>query len=296
MFRSLGAGGEPIATLRALRAPDYSILLQSGGPMFLPRRYRSFHVIGVALAPEYPIVRSIGTERHAARLALGDVSLHPAGPGEHIMWPEGAACLYIHLRPGFVAARAGVRPGAGRVTIETHRRARDGVIHDIGMAILATITAPDEGGERAGRALIEALADHLASRYLAPAPPPFVLGRRTLEDVLDELRAGEPGMGTMTELARSCGLTRAHFTRRFKAATDVSPHSLVLGSRVERAKHLLATRERSISEAAYESGFTDQSHLSHAFSRLVGMTPARFRAFHSRTFHRLRSTILQDRG
>jgi AraC family transcriptional regulator len=111
---------------------------------------------------------------------------------------------------------------------------------------------------------------------------------------MDDLRAG--ASGSMSELARSCGLTRAHFTRRFRALTGNAPYAVMLGSRVEHAKHLLTTGHRSISEVAYATGFTDQSHLSHTFQRLVGTTPARFRALHRRTTQELTSTNLQDRA
>jgi AraC family transcriptional regulator len=114
-------------------------------------------------------------------------------------------------------------------------------------------------------------------------------------DVVAELRQGSRDARTVNELARTCGLTRAHFSRRFRALTGETPHALLLGSQIERAKYLLATRRRPLGEVAYETGFSDQSHLSHTFRRLVGMTPGRFRAFHRRIVQTLESTVLQDR-
>jgi AraC family transcriptional regulator len=122
-----------------------------------------------------------------------------------------------------------------------------------------------------------------------------MLGRRSLDGVLDELR-NDTGEQTITTIARSCRLTRAHFTRRFRVATGESPYAIAVRSRVERAKYLLTTPRRSISGAAYEAGFVDQSHLSTTFQRLVGVTPRQFRELHDRTARTIGSTILQDRG
>jgi AraC-like DNA-binding protein len=40
----------------------------------------------------------------------------------------------------------------------------------------------------------------------------------------------------------------------------------------------LVTRKRSLAEAAAEAGFADQSHMTRAFVRQLGVTPARYRA------------------
>jgi AraC family transcriptional regulator len=53
---------------------------------------------------------------------------------------------------------------------------------------------------------------------------------------------------------------------------------MVIGSRIEAAKHLLEGAAVSLSEVAYRAGFADQSHLTRVFQRATGMTPARYRA------------------
>jgi AraC family transcriptional regulator len=59
---------------------------------------------------------------------------------------------------------------------------------------------------------------------------------------------------------------------------------MVIGSRIEAAKHLLEGAAVSLSEVAYRAGFADQSHLTRVFHRATGLTPARYRA--TRTTHR----------
>ena len=47
-------------------------------------------------------------------------------------------------------------------------------------------------------------------------------------------------------------------------------------TRVRKAKALLG-QGRSLVDAAYETGFVDQSHLSKHFKRTFGFTPGQYR-------------------
>jgi len=293
MFRSLTNHRSPISTLRAFRTADYSVLLQAGGPMFLPARYSNFHVVGIPLASDYAIARASARDGWKGRLTSRDVSLHAAGSASEVVWPEGAVCLYVHFRAEFIADQAGAWPNNRRGSIETHHTRRDRTIREIGAELVEAMTASLPARE--GHALIRALGLHVARAYPSDAPAAPMLGSRPLDSVMDDLRLGATAVKTVSTLARSCGLTRAHFTRRFKLLTGESPHTLVVGSRIEHAKHLLASGGRTIGGAAYEAGFADQSHLSHTFQRLVGMTPARYQAFHRATLQQVRSTNLQYR-
>jgi AraC family transcriptional regulator len=58
----------------------------------------------------------------------------------------------------------------------------------------------------------------------------------------------------------------------------VPPHQFILRTRVERAKRLLANTHIPIAHIAAECGFCHQEHLTRAFRRLTGTTPAAFRA------------------
>ena len=47
--------------------------------------------------------------------------------------------------------------------------------------------------------------------------------------------------------------------------------------RVDEARRLLSNTERPIADIALETGFTDQSHLTRVFRRVLGETPGDFR-------------------
>ena len=46
--------------------------------------------------------------------------------------------------------------------------------------------------------------------------------------------------------------------------------------RIERSKSILQTRDTTIAEVAARLGFSDQSHFTRIFGRLVGVSPGNF--------------------
>jgi AraC family transcriptional regulator len=68
-----------------------------------------------------------------------------------------------------------------------------------------------------------------------------------------------------------------HFARGFKRTMGRSVHQYLLGRRTEWAAALLGSTEQSIAEVALVTGFCSQSHLTTAFQRLYGATPAAYR-------------------
>lgn len=81
----------------------------------------------------------------------------------------------------------------------------------------------------------------------------------------------------LIKLAEIAHLSPFHFARVFRAVVGMPPHAYQNQMRIQKAKRLLLHTDE-ISEIALQLGFTDQSHFTHVFRRLVGCTPARYRA------------------
>nr|WP_283094320.1 helix-turn-helix transcriptional regulator [Pantoea sp. JGM49] len=79
----------------------------------------------------------------------------------------------------------------------------------------------------------------------------------------------------MSELATLCGLSRFQLLRSFAREVGMTPHAYLMQLRVRNARQWLA-KGNSVADAAVMSGFADQSHLTRAFSRQMGITPARY--------------------
>jgi AraC family transcriptional regulator len=81
---------------------------------------------------------------------------------------------------------------------------------------------------------------------------------------------------SLGELARQAGCSRFHFARQFRLSTGESPMGYLRRVRIERSKGILRTSETTIAEVAARLGFSDQSHFTRTFGRLVGVPPGSF--------------------
>jgi transcriptional regulator GlxA family with amidase domain len=81
----------------------------------------------------------------------------------------------------------------------------------------------------------------------------------------------------LSMLAGVAGLSVHHFARQFKQSIGVTPHHYLTKKRVERAQEMLAQTDLPLSEIAYATGFSDQSHLARHFRYMLGTTPREFR-------------------
>ncbi len=81
---------------------------------------------------------------------------------------------------------------------------------------------------------------------------------------------------SLQAMADIAGVSRFHLLRGFSRATGVTPHAYILQRRVRLARRLVAAGWE-LGEASIESGFSDQSHMTRAFVRQLGITPARYR-------------------
>jgi AraC family transcriptional regulator len=126
------------------------------------------------------------------------------------------------------------------------------------------------------------LAVHLLRHFSAPGSadvqPGGVLPRHKLRAVIDYIHEHLDAELSLDHLAAVARISPYHFARLFKASAGLPPHQNVIARRVERARELLSGRDRPpLAEVATEVGFSDQSHFTRHFRRLVGVTPGRFR-------------------
>ena len=78
---------------------------------------------------------------------------------------------------------------------------------------------------------------------------------------------------TLPDMARAAGMSPSSFSARFKKAFGLSPKAYLLQHRMRHAAHLLANRNRTISEIAAEVGYDDLFHFSKTFKKHFGMSP-----------------------
>jgi AraC family transcriptional regulator len=81
----------------------------------------------------------------------------------------------------------------------------------------------------------------------------------------------------MADLSRAIGCSTSAIALGFRTATGFSPWQFVLLRRIERAKSLLTSSQRTMSEIALECGFSSSQHFATAFRKQFGTTPGAYR-------------------
>jgi AraC-like DNA-binding protein len=77
----------------------------------------------------------------------------------------------------------------------------------------------------------------------------------------------------LEEFAKLSARSLSAFKRDFKKEFKATPGKWLVERRLQYAFHLLTNVGRTVSEAAFESGFEDPSHFSRSFRRQYGVSP-----------------------
>lgn len=126
--------------------------------------------------------------------------------------------------------------------------------------------------------IVETLADlahtfeRLSGQVQRQDPVRYEIIRRIREQLHSEWRSDIH----MADLEVEHGLSRYTIARQFRRYFGVSPSRYVILRRLDKAKRLIA-KQRSLADAAYATGFSDQSHMTRHFLQSFGMTPGRWR-------------------
>ena len=83
---------------------------------------------------------------------------------------------------------------------------------------------------------------------------------------------------TLKEVSKSLELNPSYLSREFsKYFGDMSFGHYIQNQRIEKAKGLMNTGSCSLTEIAYLTGFSDQSHFTRIFKKITGQNPSDYR-------------------
>ena len=85
----------------------------------------------------------------------------------------------------------------------------------------------------------------------------------------------------IADICRELDCSKSTLLTSFKRAFGITVNAYATERRLERALALLSDNEKSISDIAYECGFSDQSYFSKVFSKKFGITPSEHRSLHN---------------
>ena len=81
----------------------------------------------------------------------------------------------------------------------------------------------------------------------------------------------------LPELAASVGMSRSHFSHRFRQAAGQPPLTYLTHWRIQLARHALRTSQTPVTALAARLGYASESSFTHAFTRVAGISPSRYR-------------------
>ena len=81
---------------------------------------------------------------------------------------------------------------------------------------------------------------------------------------------------TVDTLSYNMGMSRSSLFNKIKAISGQAPADFIRQYRMERAKELLRTKQYTIAEVAYKSGFSDVKYFRDVFRKKFNQSPSQF--------------------
>lgn len=120
--------------------------------------------------------------------------------------------------------------------------------------------------------LTKLMCKHGRQANLADEPSKAQQQVKRVKEFLDDFPSADV---SLHELASLAAFSPYHLVRAFQKTYGLPPHSYQIQSRLRLAKTLIR-QGHTLSDAAQEAGFHDQSHLHRHFKKAMGVTPGQF--------------------
>lgn len=246
------------------------------------------HTIVIATDIDKPIYRErrIDGKFATEQLVNGNVCFCPVN---HSHWAyarpekgEKSSAIVISLEPGLFSCSIPESVEPDTVELIPHFMQPDPLIHQISLALKAELELNPHKSRFYAESMAIALSAHLIQRYTADkhliSDCLGGLSKYQLKRAIDYIQAHFTENIPLEATAAEVGISRFYFCRLFKQSTGITPHQYLIKCRIDRAKILLKQHDNSsIAKIALEVGFSNQSHFTKHFKRLVGTTPKKFR-------------------
>ncbi|ORA23064.1 helix-turn-helix transcriptional regulator [Mycobacterium aquaticum] len=171
----------------------------------------------------------------------------------------------------------------GSTTLIPRVKHRDPLIHQLTERVYRVADRDDAVARLLTESVGETLRLLFADTY-TEAPPrpaehtPDTLDPATRSLVVEFLEDSLDSEITLETLARQAKMSVGGFIKAFRASFHTTPYQFLLDRRIERAKSLLLTTQRSVTEISAMVGFSTPNHFSTAFRQRVGVSPRAYRS------------------
>lgn len=87
----------------------------------------------------------------------------------------------------------------------------------------------------------------------------------------------EGNVNFSTHLAEKLGYDYSYLSTLFSSIDGITIEKYIILQRIEKVKELLVYDELTLSEIAYQTGYSSVQHLSNQFRKTIGMSPSIFK-------------------
>jgi len=126
---------------------------------------------------------------------------------------------------------------------------------------------------------IEKLKQHFIGHdgIINPSVQTNALDIKFMEDILSAIKENflDPQFN-VNQIVEKMGMSRSLFYKKFKSLSDQSINDLIKTFRLKRAVNLLAEGNLTVSQVAYDCGFTDPAYFSRVFKEYYYVAPKDF--------------------
>lgn len=240
------------------------------------------HVFVVMLAPCAGISVAFGADRvQNFDATTGQTAVIPAGVVSRASWNSRRENIVVVISQESMLDLAGYELDRSDFELRPTIHAIDDTALHFAKLMKAELKHSVHTNELYLDSLITAFGLHVLRNYSdvtrAQRPGRAALTASAAARVREYLNVHFRRKLTIAELANICGLSPGHFAHAFTKTFGITPHRYLIERRLEFAEGLLAQTAFPISEVAFLSGFSSQSHLTSIMKTYKGKTPSQLR-------------------
>lgn len=247
------------------RVSDYAVVAYMGGEAVTWRRYDGSWETGCA--------------------GQGTVSVVTRAEVSHWRWNKPIDACHVYLPYDALSGTAAdvFERNIADIDLKNVLSAKDVVLTEAAMRLADEVRVGGLGGQLYVEALRCQISIHILRTYATMIAfrehrCSGGLSRTEYKILVEYIEENINRNISLAELAGLLQLSVFHFSRKFRREFGCPPYAYVLQQRLEYAKRQLRRSNVPLKIVAASSGFSDQSHMTRVFRRILNVTPAEYRA------------------
>nr|WP_309294998.1 MULTISPECIES: AraC family transcriptional regulator [Nostocaceae] len=242
------------------------------------------HVLTVSLDQQIVrLERILDGRLQYENIAKGDVAIIPAQTHHISRWQSETKFLVLSVEPAFFTRMVIEAGDLQKIEIKPRFAAPDPLVQQIGLALQTELESEHKGSSIYIESLTTTLCIHLLKHYCVTGGTILDdhhhkgLSHWKLRQAISYIHENLDQDLTLVDISTAVGMSMYYFSRQFKQSTGFAPHQYVMNCRIERAKKLLGSTNKTIEQICTQVGFQSQSHFTNVFRKLMGITPRVYR-------------------